>query len=212
MLDGLFALHRISSIPCFREYPHSASWAVESAAPRSRLHMACVFTRAKVEASHYQRRAGRYGQAALRKERRMTALRIARSVRASFAVFCRDVGHGLLEVSHNTLALVGLVAVAVLAFAGGHAELRRTAETQALAWLKERHEARAERDGNLLVVLAEVRRRQPGHGHGSPRAHAAAGCRRAMDLPPLPRCARADQPARAGGLGDGPARRRRTRP
>jgi hypothetical protein len=85
----------------------------------------------------------------------MTALRIARSVRASFAVFCRDVGHGLLEVSHNTLALVGLVAVAVLAFAGGHAELRRTAETQALAWLKERHEARAERDGNMLVVLAE---------------------------------------------------------
>jgi len=85
----------------------------------------------------------------------MTALRIARSVRASFAVFCRDVGHGLLEVSHNTLALVGFVAVAVLAFAGGHAELRRTAETQALAWLKQRHEARAERDGNMLVVLAE---------------------------------------------------------
>jgi hypothetical protein len=86
----------------------------------------------------------------------MTALRIARSVHASFAVFFRDVGHGLLEVSHNTLALVGLVAIAVLAFAGGHAELRHTAETQALAWLKERHEARAERDGNLLVVMAEA--------------------------------------------------------
>jgi soluble lytic murein transglycosylase-like protein len=85
----------------------------------------------------------------------MSALRIAHSVRASVAVFCRDVGHGMLEVSHNTLALVGLVAVAVLAFASGHAELRRTAETQALAWLQARHEARAERDGNLLVVLKE---------------------------------------------------------
>jgi hypothetical protein len=86
---------------------------------------------------------------------KMTALRIARSVRASIAVFCRDVGHGMLEVSHNTLALVGFFAVAVLAFAGGHADLRRTAETQALAWLQARHEARAERDGNLLVVMKE---------------------------------------------------------
>ena len=37
------------------------------------------------------------------------------SVRRLGGVFLRDVGHGLLEVSHNTLALVGLVAVAVAA-------------------------------------------------------------------------------------------------
>jgi hypothetical protein len=85
----------------------------------------------------------------------MTALRIARAVRESVAVFVRDVGHGLLEVSHNTLALVGLVAVAVMVFAGGHAEVRGTVEAQALEWLKARHEARAERDGNLLVSLGE---------------------------------------------------------
>jgi soluble lytic murein transglycosylase-like protein len=86
----------------------------------------------------------------------MTALRIVRAVHASIAVFLRDVGHGLLEVSHNTLAIVGLAAVAVLVFAGGHAELRRTAEAEALAWLQARHEARAERDGNLLLVLGEA--------------------------------------------------------
>ena len=32
----------------------------------------------------------------------------------SLAVFIRDVGHGLLEISHNTLALLGLAVVAVL--------------------------------------------------------------------------------------------------
>jgi hypothetical protein len=40
--------------------------------------------------------------------RRARAPRLDRS-----AVFLRDVGHGLLEVSHNTLALVGLAVVAV---------------------------------------------------------------------------------------------------
>jgi hypothetical protein len=86
----------------------------------------------------------------------MTALRIVRAVRASIAVFLRDVGHGMLEVSHNTLALVGLVAVATMAFAGGHAGLRGTVEAEAFAWLQARHVARAERDGNLLAVIKET--------------------------------------------------------
>ena len=85
----------------------------------------------------------------------MTALRIVRAVHASAAVFLRDVGHGMLEVSHNTLALVGLVAVATMAFAGGHAGVRGTVEAEALAWLQARHEERAERDGNLLAVVGE---------------------------------------------------------
>ena len=78
-----------------------------------------------------------------------------RSVRAasarSAAVFLRDVGQGLLEVSHNTLALLGLVIAAVLLFAVGHSDLRHEAEVQALGWLQARQEAREE---PVVVTLA----------------------------------------------------------
>jgi hypothetical protein len=67
----------------------------------------------------------------------------------------RDLGNGLLEVSHNGLAFIGLSVVAVAAFVVGHGNLRHSLETHAFGWLQERHEARAERDGNLLVSLAE---------------------------------------------------------
>ncbi len=89
----------------------------------------------------------------------MTALRFLRSLPdacgRSAAVFLRDVGHGLLEVSHNTLALVGLAVVAVLVFAAGRDDLRADAEQYAYDWLQARQEAKAERDGNLLVALTE---------------------------------------------------------
>ncbi len=85
----------------------------------------------------------------------MTALRIIRSVRASCAVFVRDVGNGLLEVSHNGLAFVGLAVVAIVAFFGSQQDMRKAVETAALGWLKERHEVRAENDGNMIVALAE---------------------------------------------------------
>ena len=78
-----------------------------------------------------------------------------KTVRASCAVFVRDVGNGLLEVSHNGLALVGLAVVAVSIFFGGRADLRHQVEATTLGWLQERHEARAERSGNMLVALAE---------------------------------------------------------
>ena len=42
----------------------------------------------------------------------------------SLSVFVRDVGRGLLEVGHNTLALVGLAAIGVLVFALGRADVR----------------------------------------------------------------------------------------
>ncbi|HZE91407.1 MAG TPA: hypothetical protein VE029_06845, partial [Rhizobacter sp.] len=50
--------------------------------------------------------------------------RTSRSVAGSSAVFLRDVGHGLLEVSHNTLALLGLMLVAATLFVSYRADLR----------------------------------------------------------------------------------------
>lgn len=62
----------------------------------------------------------------------------------SVSVFLRDVGNGLLEVSHNSLALLGLVVVAAALFMVSRADLRLTVETTVLDWLRLRHEARAE--------------------------------------------------------------------
>jgi hypothetical protein len=60
----------------------------------------------------------------------------------SGTVFVRDVGHGLLEVSHNSLALLGLVTVGVVLFAASRADVRHEMETQTLSWLQARQEAR----------------------------------------------------------------------
>lgn len=82
---------------------------------------------------------------------RQTQRAAARSLR----IFARDVGHGMLEISHNTLALVGLAVVAVLIIAAGRADLRHQVEVLALDWLQTRHEERAEQSGDLLVATAE---------------------------------------------------------
>lgn len=58
-------------------------------------------------------------------------------------VFLRDVGAGLLEVSHNTLALLGLGVVAAVLFTAGRDDMRSALESQALDWLLARQEARA---------------------------------------------------------------------
>ncbi|OGB05758.1 MAG: lytic transglycosylase [Burkholderiales bacterium RIFCSPHIGHO2_12_FULL_69_20] len=60
----------------------------------------------------------------------------------SARVFLRDVGAGLFEVSHNSLALLGLCVVGVALFAGGRAEMRTLVEQHALGWLQARQEAR----------------------------------------------------------------------
>jgi len=73
----------------------------------------------------------------------------------SAAVFAADVGRGLLAFSRNTLALVGLVATLVVAFALGRPELRHGIEQDMLQWLQSRHEARELASGNLLAAVAE---------------------------------------------------------
>jgi len=77
---------------------------------------------------------------------RSTALarHLGRSSAGSASVFLRDAGRGLLEVSHNTLALLGLMLTALALFAAGRADVRQEAESWALGWLQARQEARAE--------------------------------------------------------------------
>ncbi len=70
-------------------------------------------------------------------------------------VFARDTGHGLLEVSHNTFALLGLVVVGGLVFISSRTDLRHEIEANTLGWLQARHEARAEPDAKLAAELSE---------------------------------------------------------
>jgi len=88
----------------------------------------------------------------------LQALRAARnSTMRSVNVFMRDVGNGLLEISHNSLALLGLAVVVVLVFVAGRPDLREQTETWALDWLQERRDSRNEGAplGDLTVVAAE---------------------------------------------------------
>ncbi len=78
-----------------------------------------------------------------------------RAARRSLAVFVRDVGHGLLDIGHNTLAVVGLAVVATLVFAAGRADLRQQVEAVAYEWLQERHEERTLASGDVLSLVAE---------------------------------------------------------
>jgi hypothetical protein len=70
-------------------------------------------------------------------------------------VFVKDIAQGLLVVSHNTLALLGLGVVALVMMIASQHELRHRIETKAFGWLSARQEARAEADGNTLYAVAE---------------------------------------------------------
>jgi len=86
----------------------------------------------------------------------VSLLKAARqSVVSSSSVFLSDVGHGLLEVSHNTLALLGLLLVSALLFIAGQRELRHAVEQRTLTWLQARHEARTEGTTDALADLSE---------------------------------------------------------
>jgi hypothetical protein len=72
----------------------------------------------------------------------------------ALAVFASDVGRGMRRVGQNTLALVGLAALAVAGVAITHTDARQQAERQALDWLQGRHEQRELATGNLLSAVA----------------------------------------------------------
>ena len=93
----------------------------------------------------------------------------------STRVFLRDVGAGLLEVSHNSLALLGLLVVGVALFAGGREEVRTLAERHALDWLQARQEAREPdmRDSQPEPELGAVARATAADPKDLPRQQAA---------------------------------------
>ena len=74
--------------------------------------------------------------------------------RESVTVFLTDVGHGLLDVSHSMLAMVGLAVVAGALFMAGQEDLRDTLEARAWGWLEARHLARS--GGEDLAAVAEI--------------------------------------------------------
>jgi soluble lytic murein transglycosylase-like protein len=86
---------------------------------------------------------------------RQDLISLAALVRNSASLFVKDIGNGLLVVSHNTLALVGLTVVAVLLVFMSQAGLREKLESATLGWLSARHEARAEAEGNTLLAATE---------------------------------------------------------
>ena len=89
--------------------------------------------------------------------------------RESITVFLTDVGHGLLDVSHSMLAMVGLAVVAGALFMAGQDELRDTLEARAWGWLEARHLARS--GGEDLAAVAESD--PPGAGNGPASATTA---------------------------------------
>lgn len=86
---------------------------------------------------------------------RQDLITVARHARDAASLFVRDIGNGLLVVSHNTLALVGLAVVAVVLMFASQASLREKLESATLGWLNARQEARAEAEGNILLASAE---------------------------------------------------------
>lgn len=73
----------------------------------------------------------------------------------STSVFLRDVGHGLLDVCHNSLALLGLCVVATMLFVGTRADALQDIERHALDWLLQRQEVRNAQPGGDLADLSE---------------------------------------------------------
>ncbi len=78
-----------------------------------------------------------------------------RALAAALSIVVKDVGQGLLLISHNTLALLGLVLVCLLVVFGSQPGLRNSVEHHALTWLAERREARLELEGTESLTEPE---------------------------------------------------------
>jgi Transglycosylase SLT domain len=72
------------------------------------------------------------------------------AILASTRVFLSDLGHGLLAVGHNSLAVLGLAVLSAAFVIGGRADVRGTLEAQALDWLLQRQESRTTDAGDLF--------------------------------------------------------------
>ncbi len=66
----------------------------------------------------------------------------------------RRIGRALLDAGHHSLAVVGLVVVALLAFALGEDGLRHRFEVGALQWLQDRHDDASSEDDAAAAVVA----------------------------------------------------------
>ncbi|UXH80310.1 lytic transglycosylase domain-containing protein [Roseateles amylovorans] len=86
---------------------------------------------------------------------RSQVLSLSRQARSALVLFIKDIGQGLLVVSHNTLALLGFAVVAVGIIFASQADMRQQVENQVLGWLNARHEARVEASGDVLALMAE---------------------------------------------------------
>jgi hypothetical protein len=71
-------------------------------------------------------------------------LAMPRAVFRTLATFAADVLRGMLVISHNALAVIGLLLVSVALFAAGRDDLHQKAELEFLGWLQGRQEARIE--------------------------------------------------------------------
>ena len=83
------------------------------------------------------------------------ARRLGGAASGSTSVFVRDVGNGMLEVSHNALALLGLIGVGAVLFMASRADLRHELEAQALGWLQARQESTLDPAQQLAAELSE---------------------------------------------------------
>ena len=72
-------------------------------------------------------------------------------------------GNGLLEVSHNGLAMLGLAVLVVTVFVAGTRRPAAPDRGLGLDWLQERSEARAEASDDITVAAAEPDGREPCH-------------------------------------------------
>ena len=68
---------------------------------------------------------------------------LPKTAATSLRVFLQDTGHGLLEVCHSSLALLGLIVFAAMVLLlAAHAEMRQDMEQHLRGWLQARHDER----------------------------------------------------------------------